>query len=164
MDPAMRHSVLGIHFTKKQLTEPRKVWEDEAWEDMKKDSNSANMKGTDEEDEVDGNDEYGEDEVDEDEEYDEDEADEGDTYGEDEEGDIAGSDDDEKVEHHKDWATDESEDILISNAPSDVDKLAELAFRLSIFFITEGFTDGQPGSSLLVYYSGASIRGPPSHD
>ena len=34
------------------------------------------------------------------------------------------------------------------------DKVAELTFRLSIFFITEGFTDGQPSSSLLVYYSG----------
>lgn len=35
-----------------------------------------------------------------------------------------------------------------------VDKLAEIVFRLSIFFITEEFTDGQPSSSLLVYYSG----------
>ena len=42
----------------------------------------------------------------------------------------------------------------IPNATFKVDKLAELAFRLAIFFITEGFTDGQPISSLLIYYSG----------
>jgi hypothetical protein len=36
-----------------------------------------------------------------------------------------------------------------------VDPLAELVFRLSIFFTREEFIDGDPGSSLLVYFSGA---------
>jgi hypothetical protein len=35
-----------------------------------------------------------------------------------------------------------------------VDPLAELVFWLSIFFATEEFIDGDPGSSLLVYFSG----------
>lgn len=34
-----------------------------------------------------------------------------------------------------------------------VDPLAELVFRLSIFFATEAFVDSDPGSSLLVYFS-----------
>ena len=37
MTPAMRRSALGIRFTKKQLNELRKVWEDEAWDDIKDD-------------------------------------------------------------------------------------------------------------------------------
>ena len=38
------------------------------------------------------------------------------------------------------------------------DKLAELAFRLGIlYFCAEALTDGQPSSSLLVYYSGFSV-------
>ncbi|KAJ9633674.1 hypothetical protein H2199_009286 [Coniosporium tulheliwenetii] len=34
------------------------------------------------------------------------------------------------------------------------DRLSELVFRLSVRFATEEFTDGQPRSSLLVYFSG----------
>lgn len=34
-----------------------------------------------------------------------------------------------------------------------VDKLAEIIFRVSVFLATEQFTNGQPSSSLLVYYS-----------
>ena len=46
----------------------------------------------------------------------------------------------------------ESEDQY-THAPK-VDKLAELIFRLGVFLATEPFTDGQPSSSLLVYFSG----------
>jgi hypothetical protein len=35
-----------------------------------------------------------------------------------------------------------------------VNQLLELLFQLSITFSTEKFTDGQPSSTLLVYYSG----------
>jgi hypothetical protein len=38
--------------------------------------------------------------------------------------------------------------------PSAVDKLAELVLELSAFFAMEEFSDGQPASSLLVYFSG----------
>jgi hypothetical protein len=35
-----------------------------------------------------------------------------------------------------------------------MDKLRELAFQLSMTFSTASFTDGQPSSSLLVYFGG----------
>jgi hypothetical protein len=140
MTPAMRRSALGIRFTKKQLNELRKVWEDEAWDDIKDDpKNTSDEESLSSDDGSDWEDADGEDDTD-----GEDEADE------DQEADT----DDEKDEDQNGWATDESEDESILNTTFDVDKLAELAFRLSIFFITEGFTDGQPSSSLLVYYSG----------
>lgn len=60
-----------------------------------------------------------------------------------------------REEDEEGWISDGSEDQCDSNTQTPkIDKLAELAFRFSIFLITEVFTDGQPNSSLLVYYSG----------
>ncbi|KAJ9655925.1 hypothetical protein H2201_008698 [Coniosporium apollinis] len=66
-------------------------------------------------------------------------------------------------------AQDESDDGIDSDGEGDVseydpeadenvdpavDRISELVLRLSISFATEGFVDGQPQSSLLVYFSG----------
>ncbi|KAJ9634892.1 hypothetical protein H2199_008756 [Coniosporium tulheliwenetii] len=56
-----------------------------------------------------------------------------------------------------DKATAPSEDLnaaTTSFTAVENDQWAELIFGLSISFITEEFTDGQPSSSVLVYYSG----------
>lgn len=46
------------------------------------------------------------------------------------------------------------EENRFDNVDSAVDELLELVFQLSITFSTEEFVDGQPSSSLLVYFSG----------
>jgi hypothetical protein len=90
------------------------------------------------------------------------------TNGEDEDGDDANSednddDDDEEEEEEEeeddascesedDSADEESESSLGSNG--GMDELRELVFQLSMAFSTAGFTDGQPGTCLLVYFSG----------
>ena len=51
-----------------------------------------------------------------------------------------------------DSADEESESSLGSNG--GMDELRELVFQLSMAFSTAGFTDGQPGTCLLVYFSG----------
>ncbi|KAH8591171.1 hypothetical protein B0O99DRAFT_719407, partial [Bisporella sp. PMI_857] len=153
MTPAARKSALGIQFTKKQLKELRGVWNDDAWDDVNSElenahsgdqlfsENSSDWEGEEDEDEE------------EDEEEDEDAIEDADKIeersAEDDFIDQA-DDEDEKV-----WISDGSEDQCMSNTTTaEVDKLAELVFRLSIFFVTEEFADGQPSSSLLVYYSG----------
>ncbi len=44
--------------------------------------------------------------------------------------------------------------LLAGEGSAALDELLELIFQLSITFSTEEFVDGQPSSSLLVYFSG----------
>jgi hypothetical protein len=165
MSPAVRRSALGICFTEEQLDELRKVWEDGAWDDMKEDpENARDRDGFSSDDESDWEGGNVEEEADEDEDIGDDEDDHEDV--EEEEVEDGNEIADESIEDgfinqategedEDGWVSDGSEDQCGSNTDTpEVDKLAELAFRLSIFFITEVFTDGQPSSSLLVYYSG----------
>jgi hypothetical protein len=164
MTPAMRKSALGICFTGEQLCELRKVWMDDAWDDIQDDDaeNARDEEGFSSDHDSDWEGEDVEEGADEDEDSDDDEDEQDVEEEEVEDGtedEIADEDDfigqaceDEDKEG---WISDGSEDQCGSNTDTpEVDKLAELAFRLSIFFITEVFTDGQPSSSLLVYYSG----------
>ncbi len=162
MTPAVRRSALGIRFTGKQLNELRKVWEDKAWDDMNEDPDYTHDDDDFSRDSgSDWDNAYGEDE-DEEIDEDEDEEDANEDVDEDEgvikDGDEIASSLEDRYINNKDeergWISDGSEDNYISTSTPKVDKLAELVFRLSIFFITEEFTDGQPSSSLFVYYSG----------
>ncbi|KFZ24381.1 hypothetical protein V502_01138 [Pseudogymnoascus sp. VKM F-4520 (FW-2644)] len=163
MTPAVRRSVLGICFTEEQLDELRKVWEDDAWDNMKEDP--ENVRDEDDFWSNDDSDWEGEDveEADEDEDigYDEDEHKEDVNEEEVDDGTVGESVGDEFIDQAREeedeegWISDGSKDQCDSNTQTPkIDKLAELAFRFSIFLITEVFTDGQPNSSLLVYYSG----------
>jgi hypothetical protein len=164
---AVRVSVLGIRFTKKELTELKKVWDDEAWEEEENDPDDREEKrwlcyDNDFEWESGCEDDKDDDEHEDDKEDNKDDEDE---EEEEEDGEREGSEGDE-TEHdregsHKDdlvSQTDESEDRSSQNSDEthapEVDKLAEIVFCLSVFFITEEFTDGQPSSNPLVYYSG----------
>jgi hypothetical protein len=77
------------------------------------------------------------------------------------------ADDDDNNDDDKDYYNnndnDENQDLgegdLLEDH-EDTDPLAELVFRLSVYFAAEEFTDGQPSSSLLVYFSG--VLGVPS--
>jgi hypothetical protein len=60
----------------------------------------------------------------------------------------------EKIEENIRSREENEEECSSGTNTPEVDKLAELVFRLSMFCCTEVFTDGQPSSSLLVYYSG----------
>ncbi|KAH8585755.1 hypothetical protein B0O99DRAFT_109926 [Bisporella sp. PMI_857] len=150
MIPAVCKSVLGIRFSKKHLNELRRVWNDNAWDDVYEDLENAyerESSGYWEGDEDIGNDEKDEedeeDEESDDDEYDED-ADEEDD-GREEEDAIAdtdgGAEDDFINQPHEDddekrWVPDRSEQQYISDTTIPaIDKLAELVFRLCIFFI-----------------------------
>jgi hypothetical protein len=156
----MRKSALGISFTREQLDELREVWGDDAWDDIEDDDaeNARDEEGFSSDNDSDWEGEDAEEEADEDEDIDEDEE-EVEDGTEDKIADESIEDDvidrAREDEDKEGWISDGSEDQCGSNTDTpEVDKLAELAFRLSIFFITEVFTDGQPSSSLLVYYSG----------
>jgi hypothetical protein len=151
MDSAIRKSALGVHFTEKQVEILRHVWTDEVWSELltpKTIWDEGEEDVDDEEDEDEDEDENGEDESD-----DEDVEDKSDDE------DVEGGDDEEKIEDEVEEGEERQEEELEGDRPasinSEVDKLAELVFQLSIFFATEKFTDGEPYSSLLVYYSGA---------
>ncbi|PVH71650.1 hypothetical protein DL98DRAFT_613859 [Cadophora sp. DSE1049] len=156
MTPAVRKSALGIKFTKQQLKELRAVWNDEAWDDVNRD-----FENTQDEDRFcyDNGIDW---EVEEDDEEDEDDEEEG------EEGDETKDKNEIEDESVKDCFTDQANNDKDEDKDSEnfhgseeqytpapkINKLAELAFRLSVFLATEPFTDRQPSSSLLVYYSG----------
>jgi hypothetical protein len=141
MAPGICKSVLGIRFTKKELIELKKVWNDAAWDDAENDLAEAEETGqfgysTEREDDEDDEDEEEDDDNEEDEE-DEDEEDEELDKG-------------DKVETQDNEMGDESdyecsqffhETEEQSTPAPGVDKLAELVFCLCIFFITKEFTE-----------------------
>jgi hypothetical protein len=154
--PEVRQSALGIRFTKTQLNQLRQVWEDKGLtEDV-----GGHIYNERDEKELYYDDSSDSDEEEEEEEEDNIEEDDDDNlisgFHKDEDGDEdQGSDKAENEEIEEDTRSrEESEEECSSgtNTP-EVDKLAELVFRLSVFCCTEVFTDSQPSSSLLVYYS-----------
>lgn len=166
MTLAVRKSALGIQFTKKQFEELERVWNDDVWDEVNRGLENAH--DGDQFCSDNGSEWEGEDDEDEDEDNEEDEEAD---YGEKDEEDGDGIEDENEItdrsaddgfidqrdddEDDKGWVSDGREDQRMSDTTTPaVDKLAEIVFRLSIFFITEEFTDGQPSSSLLVYYSG----------
>ena len=164
MAAAVRLSALGIRFTKKELTELEKVWNDEAWDEEEYDVANGEERGRfryDNDLEWESGCEDNEDEDDDEHEVDEEEEEDEEEEGkEGSEGDATEHDNETRDGGLEDGCTtDTGEDDDETPQTSDdihapVDKLAELVFRLSIFFITEEFTNGQPSSNLLVYYSG----------
>ncbi|KFZ16922.1 hypothetical protein V502_04827 [Pseudogymnoascus sp. VKM F-4520 (FW-2644)] len=172
LTPEVRQSALGVRFTKTQLNQLRQVWEDEALVEVEDVGGPIDNEW--EEKWL-----YYDDSVDSDDDDEEEEEEEGEEdYGEEEEEEgIGGEDDNDYIgqfnegrdsddDHDSDKADNEEteKDVRSSEeskeeCPSgtnihEVDKVAELVFRLSVFCCTEVFTNGQPSSSLLVYYSG----------
>ncbi|KFZ16365.1 hypothetical protein V501_02264 [Pseudogymnoascus sp. VKM F-4519 (FW-2642)] len=164
MTAAVRNSALGIRFTTKQSKELRRVWNDIAWAEEDKDIgnaddkdqaclNSGNIWEAGEDDN--SGDEYNE--GDEDEYNSEEDEEKDDTSDESEiEGGEEGC-----MTHPENKDEDKKKDSEVSYGREEqytftpkVDKLAEIIFRLSVFLATEQFTNEQPSSSLLVYYSG----------
>jgi hypothetical protein len=133
MSRDVRRSHTGIRFTKTQLRQIRRIWDHAAMVDAER--------ACDQEDTTNGEDEDGDDANSEDNDDDDDEEEE-----EEEE------EDDASCESEDDSADEESESSLGSNG--GMDELRELVFQLSMAFSTAGFTDGQPGTCLLVYFSG----------
>ncbi|KFY28404.1 hypothetical protein V491_00483 [Pseudogymnoascus sp. VKM F-3775] len=153
---------------REQFDELRNAWEDDAWDDVMGDiehardskrfpsDNDADWECDDTEKAVEDEDSDGDEDGDEngEEEDDDDAAEDGDMRAdrsaENELVDQVGEDEDDEGS-----ICDGREDQSNSNTDAqEVDKLAQLAFRLSIFLITKIFMEGQPSSSLLVYYSG----------
>ena len=156
MAPAVRLSALGIRFTKKELTELEKVWNDGAWDDDEHEIDigeeiSQGPYENDSEPESECEEYEDDDEEDEDEEEEEEKGGEGEEKEQDNET-IDGSPEDDFASQTGESYDEGSQ--FSDDTPAPVDKIAELVFRLSIFFIVEEFTNGQPSSSLLVYYSG----------
>ena len=158
-----RHRLTGIRFKKEQLRQIRAIWEHRVWSDGdlaqgrwprsrdRGEGSRGNVgdEGGEEEGEEEGEamSEEDDEEVDEEEDGEDDEETEACVHGELGEE----SDDDLSVGQRSE---DEDGKNQQNNTTSAVDELLELVFQLSITFSTEEFIDGQPSSSLLVYFSG----------
>jgi hypothetical protein len=131
MTPRLRRAVLGIRLTKEQLKQLKTVWTDPSLDAETRNDRYSEYDPT--ADYKQGYSSSSDHEDGEDEEAEEEvEEEEGEDLG----GGKEGNEDQPEAANVK------------------VDPLAELVFRLSIFFATEEFIDGDPGSSLLVYSSG----------
>ncbi|KFZ18624.1 hypothetical protein V501_01110 [Pseudogymnoascus sp. VKM F-4519 (FW-2642)] len=150
-------------FTTKQSKELRRVWNDDAWAEEDWDIGSAKDQAClnngniwEAEEDDNSGDEY-RNEGDEDEYNSEEDEEKDDTSDESEiEGGEEGC-----MTHPENKDEDKKKDSEVSYEREEqyvltpkVDKLAEIIFRLSVFLATEQFTNGQPSSSLLVFYSG----------
>jgi hypothetical protein len=141
MPISLRRRVARIRFTKEQLGQLQAIWEHEALNDAKPMSKFSSVTADEEEQE-----EAEEEDVEDEEVLDRDE--------EEENGDIEDEEDGVDSfytmdEDSKEWLEEGEDEALTS-----IEELLELLFQLSITFSTEDFIEGQPGSSLLVYYSG----------
>lgn len=163
MAPDVRLSALGIRLTKKELTELEKVWNDGAWDDDEHEpeigdgisqgryDNDLEPESECEEDENDEEEEEEDEKEAEDEEGEEKEC----SQGEEREQNNETGDGSLEYGYTSQTGDGDDEGSQTSNdPPGTADKIAELVFRLSIFFIAQEFTNGQPSSSPLVYYSG----------
>jgi hypothetical protein len=158
MGPASRKTLLGVTFKRTQLDMLRAIWDYQIWNsEMDQSSfwgtrvNEGDVSQEYEEeafsvDEDDGVD--GEDDEERDEDIDEEDRDVDEEDGEsDEKEGGEGYDGEEYGEEEYDGGDDE--------ASNDKEiELTELMFELSIHFASKEFEDGQPKSSLLVYFSG----------
>jgi hypothetical protein len=180
MPADLRRKLTGIRFSKKQLRQLEEIWEHRAWSEVDLDRGTwfettqgggrAEVGG----DHTEEEEEDGDDEADGDEGEDEELSDSGGSEdGDDEE--LSDHDDSGDNEDGDDEDPDEagSRELDLQEGGSDggeaiggrrlgvaeessdaVNQLLELLFQLSITFSTEQFTDGQPSSTLLVYFSG----------
>ncbi|KAK5292262.1 hypothetical protein LTR16_001987 [Cryomyces antarcticus] len=135
----VRRRFTAIRFTRKQLSPLQGIWEHEALNNV---GENKGYEGDNSEIEED------------DEDYD--------YEGEEEEEEA---EEEEEEENHRDSrgnGIDIEDEYIDEDGPAEeaqgsgtaVDELSELVFQLSITFSTEQFVDGQPSSSLLVYFSG----------
>jgi hypothetical protein len=153
MGPALRKTLLGVTFKRTQLDMLRAIWDHQIWNsemdqssfwgtgvyerDVSQEYDEDALSVDEEDDRVDGEDDEERDQdVDEDEEDEESGGEEGEGYDGEEYG-------EEEYDGGDDEASNEKEI-----------ELTELMFELSIHFASEEFEDGQPRSSLLVYFSG----------
>lgn len=144
MDPKVRRSALNIELTESQRDAIGKGWNDRWWRE------SAEVEG----DGLDHLGESGDEDLGDVTEGDDDDEDEEEEFGEDGKADEEFDKDGEK-EDGFDERDDGDEDFENRTREYDeTDRLAELILDMSIWFATEEFTDGQPSSSLLVYFSG----------
>jgi hypothetical protein len=135
---AVRQAVLNLHLTAAQQEAMRQLWDDGWWREHQVNA----VDGDDEEDAGEDEDTRGESE-----------SDEEDTESSDADSDITADNDDDDESQNRSQDLEEGEEDL-REGYEDTDPLAELIFRLSVYFITEEFIDGQSSSSLLVYFSG----------
>jgi hypothetical protein len=143
MDPEMRSRHMGLRFTERQLIQLREIWEHESWSGIAQCDTSRCAK-----------DDIGDEETEE-EEDDDDNNGGGDNDVEDEEEVVDEAESEEDDENREE----EGVSMVERNATTGQrngaeDALLELAFQLSIDFSIEPFIDGQPSSSLLVFFSG----------
>jgi hypothetical protein len=152
-------AALKVTLTSIQRCVIARFWDDPRWRNHLTDLQSL---GEDRIEDVEEDQHEDEDEDEDDDDQDEDEDDDDDDQDEDEDDDHNDPDDEKETKERKDNREEEKEDELSDERqnpepPSmfmNLNPLTELILQLSIWFATEEFTDGQPASSLLVYYSG----------
>ena len=167
MPEDVRRRYTGIRFTKTQLSQLGQIWEHAALADteqgtwdressIEEDNRSAvdDEDGADSDESSDGEEEEEEDAKDDNVANDDTIIDWEDT---DEGGHIVYDSEDEADKADLDDESLNDENSEADQAPdcsSGIDELRELVFQLSVTFSTASFTEGQPSSSLLVYFSG----------
>jgi hypothetical protein len=160
MPTEVRRGFTGIRFTKRQLSQLRGIWDHAALMN----GNELESRGetpVEEENHLAVDGEGDEETVYEDESGDEEGTDEDDSDGyASEDGQDADRDDKDGYEPEDEAEESGPDEESLDEASlalgpySGIEELRELVFQLSITFSTASFTEGQPGSSLLVYFSG----------
>jgi hypothetical protein len=156
LDLEVRHSLTGIRFKKRQMACIKRIWDHRAWDlDL---AEEPLLEGSEESlEEKNSTDVSSEDEGIQDDDEDEDEGDQG---GEWDQGKGKGQGGKADIEENETEADEnEAEDPTWTGPKDDelgvaVSKLLEFIFELNIMFITNEFTNGQPCSNPLVYFSG----------
>jgi hypothetical protein len=175
MPADLPRQLTGIRFSKKQPRQLEEIWEHRAWSDVDLDrgtwfeTTQGGGRADGGRDHKEEEEEDGDDEVDGDEGEDEELSDCGDSE---DGGDEELSDDNEDGDYEdpdeagwreldlQEGGSDAGEvrgdrRLGVAEESNDaVNQLLELLFQLSITFSTDKFTNGQPSSTLLVYYSG----------
>ena len=169
MESGKRSTLAGLRLSRKQSTRLRSIWDHRLWDHhigpdlwsglaVDQQRRSSDRRATDSQrgSEVDGKtNDNGETDEEATDEQDETDLDEEQDVGS-EAADTSGEDDDAL---QSDSSTDSSlREPVLSDKPREIyaaaAELLELLFELCITFMTEEFTDGQPSSSTLVFYSG----------
>lgn len=135
---AVRQAVLNLHLTAAQQEAMQQLWDDGWWRE-----HQVNAVDSDDEEDT-GEDKDTEEES---------ESDEENTESSDTDSDITADNSDNDENHNQSQDLEKGEEGL-REGYEDTDLLAELVFRLSVYFVTEEFTDDQSSSSLLMYFSG----------